>query len=82
MSISEFSSTMNLNSKQKENKNKRAFGSKVDRVLLGPLTKDTEFLKRLMENQKFIVKKKDKYGEEVQDIWQDEVKVFVFSLCK
>ena len=63
---------MNLNSKQTPKKNK--IPKKVDRVLLGPLNKDTDFLKGLMKNKKFIVKKKNMYGEEVRDACQDEVK--------
>ena len=71
---------MNLNSKQTSKKNKKPHGSNVDRVLLGPLTKDTDFLKDLMKNQQFIVKKKDMYGEEVRDTWQDEVKIILYLL--
>ena len=65
---------MNIISKQTTKKRKKPRILNVDRVLLGPLTKDTEFLKRLMENEKFITKKKNNYGDDVRDVWQDEVK--------
>ena len=45
----------------------------MDRILLGPLTKDTIFLKNLINNPKLIVKKKDLFGEDGRDDCQDEV---------
>ena len=51
----------------------------IDRVLLGPLTQDTAFLKGLINNNRFIAKKKNVYGEEVTDVVQDEVKKLALS---
>ena len=45
----------------------------MDRILLGPLTKDNVFLKNLISNPKLIIKKKDMFGEDVRDDCQDEV---------
>ena len=45
----------------------------VDRTLLGPLTKDKDFLQGILGNQKLRTKKRNMYGEKVRDVWQDEV---------
>ena len=69
---------MNLSAKRKASKAIKKPKINVDRILLGPLTKDTVFLKRLMNNQKLITKMKNSYGEEVRDVWQDEVILVLF----
>ena len=45
----------------------------VDRILLGPLTKDREFLQGILGNQKLRTKKTNMYGEKVRDVCQDKV---------
>lgn len=47
----------------------------VDRTLLGPLTKDKDFLQGILGNQKLRTKKRNMYGEKVHDVWQDEVNI-------
>lgn len=68
-----FKDSLNLSAKRKASKAIKKPKINVDRILLGPLTKDTVFLKRLMNNQKLITKMKNSYGEEVRDVWQDEL---------
>ena len=52
---------------------KREAHVNVDRILLGTLTKDREFLQGILGNQRLNTKKKNMYGEKVRDLWQDEV---------
>ena len=77
MFLQEFSESLNLSNKKKLSKSKRKPNLNIDRILLGPLTKDTIFLKNLVNNPKLIMKKKNMFGELVQDECQDEVRKFV-----
>ena len=73
--LQEFSENLKINGKAKELKPKRRKNLNIDRILLGPLTKDTQFLKKLVDDPKLIIKRKDMYGEDVRDTCQDEVKL-------
>ena len=77
----EFSKTLDISSNsRKSSRNYKIKKTRnVDRILLGPLTKDAIFLESLMGNPNFIMKKKDVYGEEVKDSRQDEVKLIIIK---
>ena len=66
-----------LSHKKLLSKKKRKPNLNIDRILLGPLVKDTIFLKTLVNNPKLIIKKKNVFGEVVQNDCQDEVSKFV-----
>ena len=72
----DFSKYLNLTSTTTSTKCSRKAPVNVDRILLGPLTKDIEFLKGL--SQKLVTKKKDLYGDEVPDTRQDEVYTYKY----
>ena len=74
--LKEFSESLKSNNKTKASKTKRKRNINIDRILLGPLTTDTTFLKKLVDNPKLVIKKKDAFGEDIPYGCQDEVKLF------
>ena len=74
--LKEFSESLKSKNETKTIKNKRKRNINIDQILLGPLTTDTAFLKKIVDNPKLVIKKKDAFGEDLPfGCCQDEVKL-------